>query len=229
MTSTAVVIPKNHCDLHSPSTKPEKMFSKTPRDKVSTVLELQSPLSGCMKAHTHTASCWVTAETPPWWASVGEHGDTNLPGQSRLPHSCYNLSFLYCETTARDVTYSQASPLPVTHSLLSPLLSSRTHTHAHRHVSVFCFLLTKLTAHFWNTRLFFFQTREPSSPNDAWNKIVTRVPMKANKTSHYRDEKVYHYHGNWEAHSQRAGWVTNKERVKEKKRKTGIQERGKKL
>lgn len=34
--------------------------------------------------------------------------------------------------------------------------------------------------------------------------------MKANKTSHYRDEKLYHYHGNCEAHSQRVGWVTIK-------------------
>lgn len=48
--------------------------------------------------------------------------------------------------------------------------------------------------------------------------------MKPNKTSHYRDEKLYHYHGNCEAHSQRAGWVTREERVEEKKdgeRRTG--------
>lgn len=40
--------------------------------------------------------------------------------------------------------------------------------------------------------------------------------MKPNKTSHYRDEKLYHYHGNCEAHSQRAGWVTREERAEEK-------------
>ena len=48
--------------------------------------------------------------------------------------------------------------------------------------------------------------------------------MKPNKTSHYRDEKLYHYHGNSEAHSQRAGWVTRKERVEEKRMEKGEQE-----
>lgn len=41
--------------------------------------------------------------------------------------------------------------------------------------------------------------------------------MKPNKTSHYRDEKLYHYHGNCEEHSQRAGWVTRKGRVEKRK------------
>lgn len=50
--------------------------------------------------------------------------------------------------------------------------------------------------------------------------------MKPNKTSHYRDEKLYHYHGNCEEHSQRAGWVTRKERVEEKRMEKGEQEKG---
>lgn len=48
--------------------------------------------------------------------------------------------------------------------------------------------------------------------------------MKPNKTSHYRDEKLYHYHGNREAHSQRAGWVTREEKgggEKDGERRTG--------
>lgn len=45
---------------------------------------------------------------------------------------------------------------------------------------------------------------------------MTHAPVKPNKTSHYRDEKLHHYHGNCEAHSQGAGWVTRKERVEEK-------------
>lgn len=48
--------------------------------------------------------------------------------------------------------------------------------------------------------------------------------MKPNKTSHYRDEKLYHYHGNREAHSQRAGWVTTEEKdggEKDGERRTG--------
>ena len=50
--------------------------------------------------------------------------------------------------------------------------------------------------------------------------------MKPNKTSHYRDEKLYHYHGNCEAHSQRAGRATRKERVEEKGMEKCEQETG---
>ena len=74
--------------------------------------------------------------------------------------------------------------------------------------------LGAFTAHLSGER--FFSTGDRGSPNGAWNKIVTHAPMKPNKTSHYRDEKLFHYHGNCEEHSQRAGWVTRKERVEEK-------------
>lgn len=86
------------------------------------------------------------------------------------------------------------------------------------------FAVGAFTLHLSGTR--FFNRRPRGSPNGAWNKIVTHAPMKPNKTSHYRDEKLYHYHGNCEAHSQGAGWVTRKERVEENRMEKGKQGRG---
>lgn len=191
------------------------MFSKR-GDKVSTVGTTVS-----VDGWKHT-QCLLLGNS--WNPSLMSHQRTQAQ-TSRDNHVFHIHVTTYLFGTlnqAQNVMYSRRRPSRL--SLCPPPLLQGPHA-----CSPAGFFSSSLL-HISNTLLTFetrgFSTTELSSPNDAWNKIVTRVPMKANKTSHYRDEKVYHYHGNWEAHSQRAGWVTNKERVKEKGRTTGTQEGG---
>lgn len=73
----------------NPSTKPSEDRWRYSRH---TVLQIKCFLSGWLKAHTHSASCWVAAETPPRCASLTEQRERqSYPGTS-MP---FTLRFMY--------------------------------------------------------------------------------------------------------------------------------------
>lgn len=160
--------------------------------------------SKIVKAYTDTQrQCFLLGSSwsilPDVWASQNREMES-----SRF--SLYVSSFLHSDQRQNNSIYwqTQAESFPLVSAQPFPLAPPSSGGHRLLH----CVATVSFTAHLPTTG-------EPDSPNGAWNKIVAHAPMKPNKTSHYRDQKFYHYHGNWEAYSHElAGWQETGERRK---------------
>lgn len=72
------------------------------KDKAGTVYCKESAFSVDGWKHTHSASCWVAAETPPWSASLTEQRQTELHRDKHSFHITSHISFLQVNTVNQE-------------------------------------------------------------------------------------------------------------------------------
>lgn len=152
--TAVVVLTQDHRDQCCPSANPA---TKPWQDRwrycvVGTVVQIKCFFSGWWKAHTHSASCWVAAETPSLmyqphraqrergWATLGQTCLSlyNWYHYSRLHLFCRLMQRRKCSAATAGVTLYIS--FAVHHSILSPSSTSgpptRVHCHVHAVLSV---------------------------------------------------------------------------------------------